>query len=124
MTTTEQGDEGRTSPEAQRVGHTYAHARARVSTVVDDVKAKLRRLPSVDPWTGRPPSLRSVWDYTRAGGWVPGDRSALVEFPGKFYGYCIAIPVLAVLYAVSLLVARPSRLLVAVLVLGLIVVTL
>lgn len=116
MTTTDQGDDGRTSPEGQRVGHTYAHTRARVLQIVEDVNGKVRRLPSVDPWTGRPPSLKSVCDYTRAGGWVPGERSWQVELPGKFYGYCVAIPVLAVLYAVSFVLARPSRLLIVALV--------
>ncbi len=66
------------------------------------------------PWTTPPPSLDALHRYTSGGEWVPGERAPVLEFLGKAYGYLISIPVHAAAYAVLWLVARPTRLLLAV----------
>lgn len=57
-----------------------------------------------------PPSLAAMAAYTRAGNWVPGERHPWLEAAGKAYGYLVALPVSAALYAVSLVFQRPGRL--------------
>lgn len=57
-----------------------------------------------------PPSLADLAAYTRAGEWVPGERHPWLEAAGKAYGYLVALPVSAALYAISLLIQRPGRL--------------
>lgn len=78
-----------------------------------------KELVDTDVWTAQPPSLEALRSYTAQGGWVPGDLPWYAELPGKAYGYAVAIPLTALLYATSLLVQRPSRLIGAVLVLTL-----
>lgn len=69
-----------------------------------------RRLRDCSPYADRPASVRDVVDYTRAGGWVPGDHPLWVELPGYVYGWLVAVPVTVTLYAVAWVLQRPSRL--------------
>ena len=117
--------------EAQRVGDTPVHdARARASTVrarVVKAATTLRgvSLPdfSVDGLLdARPPSLRSLLDYARAGGWVPGEHPPQAELPGKVYYYAVAIPGIALLYLLALILQRQLRFLVLFLVVVLLVI--
>ncbi len=112
------------SDRTQGVGTASTRARARditasAASVKQNAVQKASRLSEVDPWTAQPPSLEALVEYTRAGGWVPGEHPEWVEAPGKVYGYLVALPVTAVLYALALIVQRPSRLVLAVLVAGL-----
>jgi len=66
-----------------------------------------------------PPTIQSLLDYTRAGGWVSGDHPPQAELPGKVYGYGVAVPAVMVLYGLALIVMRAQRFLVAVLVIAL-----
>ncbi len=72
-----------------------------------------RRLASCSPYADRPASIRDVVDYTRAGGWVPGEHPLWVEAPGYLYGALVAVPVTVALYAVAWVLQRPSRLILA-----------
>lgn len=69
-----------------------------------------RRLRGCSPYADRPASIRDVVDYTRAGGWVPGEHPWWVEAPGYVYGALVAVPVTVALYAVAWVLQRPSRL--------------
>lgn len=73
-----------------------------------------RRLKGCSPYADRPASIRDVVDYTRAGGWVPGDHPFWVELPGYIYGWLVAVPATVVLYGVAWVLQRPSRLALAV----------
>src|SRR5262249_60292002 len=73
----------------------------------------LGRALSCAPYSGRPAAIKAVVEYTRAGGWVPGDHPWWVEAAGYVYGAVIAIPVTTILYTISWLVQRPTRLLLA-----------
>jgi hypothetical protein len=75
----------------------------------DRTKVAWKRLGDCSPYSGKPPSIRDRVEYTREGGWMPGDRAPWLEFLGKAYGYLLAIPVTAALYAVSWWIAKPSR---------------
>lgn len=77
------------------------------------------RLQTVAPYSGRPASIRDVVEYTRAGGWVPGDHEWWVELPGYVYGYVVAIPVTVGLNTVAWVLQRFTRLLMVALVAGL-----
>lgn len=77
------------------------------------------RLMECSPYSGRPASIREVVEYTRAGGWVPGENPWWVEAPGYVYGWLVAVPVTVALYAVSWVLQRPTRLLMAVFIAGL-----
>lgn len=82
------------------------------------VMGLLRRLHDCSPYADRPESIRDVVEYTRAGGWVPGDHSWRWELPGYVYGYLVAIPVTVVLHAIGWVARRPSRVLGVLLVYG------
>lgn len=69
-----------------------------------------RGLAGSSPYADRPASIRDVVDYTRAGGWVPGEHPWWVEAPGYVYGALVAVPVTVVLYGVAWVLQRPSRL--------------
>jgi len=105
-------------------------ARTRASTVkarVVKVATTLRGVSlsdfSVDGLLdARPPSLRSLLDYTRAGGWVPGEHPPQAELPGKVYYYAVAIPGTALLYLLALILQRQLRFLVLFLVVILLVI--
>jgi len=110
---------------SQRVGDTPAYdARARASQIrtrIVKVATTLRGVSVPDVSVSRllnahPPTIQSLLDYTRAGGWVSGDHPPQAELPGKIYGYAVAVPVVTVLYSLALIVMRPLRFLVAVLV--------
>lgn len=75
-----------------------------------------RRLAGCSPYADRPASIRDVVDYTRQGGWVPGEHPWWVEAPGYAYGALVAIPVTVALYAIAWVLQRPSRLILACLV--------
>ena len=116
---------------AQRVGDTPVHdARTRASTVkarVVKAATTLRGVSlsdfSVDGLLdARLPSLRSLLDYTRAGGWVPGEHPPQAELPGKVYYYAVAIPGTALLYLLALILQRQLRFLVLSLVVILLVI--
>lgn len=124
MTTTETSEVVPTEGDERRSpGAAVATTRSRVrvsgrTTVV--VKGRERLMQALMALLGaRPSSIAALLAYTRAGGWVPGERPDWVEWPGKAYGYVVAVPVTAALYAVAAVVARPSRLLLAGVVLGL-----
>lgn len=65
----------------------------------------------------RPASVAEVVAYTRDGEWVPGEMHPALETAGRIYGYGVAVPVTCAAYALAWLVQRPTRLLIA-LVLG------
>ena len=69
-----------------------------------------RRAKDCSPYADRPASIRDVVDYTRAGGWVPGEHPWWVEAPGYVYGALIAVPATVGLYVVAWVLQRPSRL--------------
>lgn len=114
---------------------THARVRHCLLWVTQRVRAGLRALRSWagtttagDPASGppramgevtatAPPPLADLAAYTRAGDWVPGEQHRLLEAAGKAYGYLIAIPISAALYVVALLIQRPTRAGLAVLVL-------
>lgn len=62
-----------------------------------------------------PASIAALRGYIHSAAWVPGDVP-LLEFLGRAYGYLIALPVSAVLYALAWLVQRPGRAVLATLV--------
>lgn len=78
--------------------------------------ASWRRASDSSPYSDRPPSLRDVVEYTRAGGWIPGDHPWWVELPGYVYGVLVAIPGAVVGNAWLWVQARPGRVLIAALV--------
>jgi hypothetical protein len=69
-----------------------------------------------DAWAETPASVRACLDYTRAGGWMPGDRAPWLEVLGKAYGYGIAVPATVVGFAALWIVQKPTRLFLTVLV--------
>jgi len=90
-----------------RIGTTAA---ARGGTSSSSPQPKVRKPLPAWPWLDfRPPSLREVLEYTRAGDWVPGIAPRAWELLGMAYGYVVAAPVTAVLALVTWLIARPSR---------------
>lgn len=46
-------------------------------------------------WHRRAPSVASVVARTKAGDWVKGDQHPAVEFPGRAWGYLVAVPLTA-----------------------------
>lgn len=79
------------------------------------------RLASCAPYTDRPPSLADVVGYVKAGGFVPGEHPWWVEAPGYVYGALVAVPATAVGYAVICTVQKPTRLLLVLFVLALLI---
>lgn len=79
----------------------------------DDVGRLAREIVAAPP-----PSLATLYAYTQAGEWVPGEQARVLELAGKVYGYAVALPLSAALYAVSLLIQRPARLAFAAFVVG------
>jgi len=65
------------------------------------------------PWTSPPPSLAELWQYTEDGEWVPGERAPVLEFLGRVYGFLLVLPVHAVAYGLLWMLARPTRLFIA-----------
>lgn len=68
-----------------------------------------------DAWAEKPASVRDCLDYTREGGWMPGDRAPFLEWLGKGYGYGIAVPATALMDSVEWVVQKPTRLFLTVL---------
>lgn len=107
---------------------THARVRDRLLRVAQRIRACLRALglwpgarASSAPTMGAPrglgevaetspPSLADLAAYTRAGDWIPGERHPWLEAAGKVYGYLVALPASAALYAISLIMQRPGRL--------------
>lgn len=112
-------------PNAQRRSGARAMVAARAVTQrarnalrrrLADRKAPTARQPA-ELWSLAPPSVADLAAYTRSGHWVPGERAPVLEAIGKAYGYLVAIPVSAALYALAWVLQRPARLLLAVLLL-------
>ena len=74
-------------------------------------------------WSESPASIKSLVEYTKAGDWVPGEQAEILEFFGKAYGYLIAVPVSAALYAIAWLLQRPGRFLLTCVVLTIVFLT-
>lgn len=55
-----------------------------------------------------PASIAALRGYIHSAAWVPGDVP-LLELLGRLYGYLVALPVSAVLYALAWLLQRPGR---------------
>jgi hypothetical protein len=74
--------------------------------VVGDVRAA--RSPEQPLWATSPASLADLRAYIHSADWVPGDE-LLLEVAGRAYGYLVAIPLSAALYAVAWVIQRPGR---------------
>ena len=109
-----QGPQAQTRARARTLAILYAHLKGsgkRSTIALGSWLAVVgRRLKGCSPDADRPASIRDVVDYTRAGGWVPGEHPWWVEAPGYLYGALVAIPVTVALYAVAWILQRPSRL--------------
>jgi len=64
-------------------------------------------------WATHPPSLAELWEYTRTGGWMPGDRAPILEFLGRVYGLA-ALTFTAVTYGYLFVLQRPPRVFLAI----------
>lgn len=60
-------------------------------------------------WREGPPSVTDVIAYTKSGAMAPGAQHWAVELAGKAYGYCVLVPLLAVLYALVGTIQTPQR---------------
>lgn len=65
--------------------------------------------PAGSLWTAQPPSLAAINDYTRRGGWMPGEQWWPLEAAGMVYGWAVALPASLALYLSAWLLQRPSR---------------
>lgn len=60
--------------------------------------------------TDEPPSIAHIAAYYRASAWVPDHHEAeWLRAAGRAYGYAVGIPVVAFLYGLAWLFARPVR---------------
>jgi len=66
------------------------------------------RLAESEPYTSTPASVAEMVAYTRAGGWVRGQRPWWREAPGYLYG-AFAVAVTATGHLAIWIVQRPSR---------------
>ena len=89
--------------------HAPTRAGARESTAT--AQELLRRFTGRGLLTSTPATLADVIAYTRAGGWVPGERVAWLEWVGKTYGWLVAVPVTGIAYLGVWFIQRPTRLL-------------
>jgi hypothetical protein len=104
-----------------RIGTATRKVGSSTTAVASSVASLTSRYAATpDALAEKPASVRECIAYTKAGGWMPGDRAPWLENIGKAYGYCIAIPATAALDVLEWFVQRPTRFLGAVLVLGLI----
>jgi hypothetical protein len=94
---------------AKAVGSTTTNAGSWFAALVS------RYASTDDAWAETPASVRACLDYTREGGWMPGDRAPWLEFLGKGYGYGIAVPATVVGFAALWIVQKPTRLFLTVL---------
>lgn len=94
---------------AKAVGSTTTNAATGLASLAS------RYASTDDAWAETPASVRACLDYTREGGWMPGDRAPWLEFLGKAYGYCIAVPCTVAGFAALWVVQKPSRLFLVVL---------
>jgi hypothetical protein len=56
-----------------------------------------------------PATVGQVLAYTRAGGWIPGDRARWLEAFGKVYGFVVAVPVTVAAFVTLWFIQRPTR---------------
>lgn len=82
-----------------------------------------RRIRGAKPYAARPASVRDVVDYTRAGGWIPGDHPWWWESPGYAYGVLIAIPATITLYIASWVLQKMGRVFAVCLIYSLLLIT-
>jgi len=69
--------------------------------------------------TDPPPSIGHIAAYYRAAPWVPAHHeSGALRAAGRAYGYAVALPVVAALYSLAWLFARPVRIGVVLLIVG------
>lgn len=98
-------------------------ARTRVKTGVAGLTARSRELArhwwglAKKTWDGfwenslteqHPASIAALRGYIHSAAWVPGEVPVL-EALGRLYGYTVALPASAVLYALAWLLQRPGR---------------
>lgn len=97
-----------------------ADVERQVRTALDGWPARLgRRLTPPEPWRYRPASLAAMWRYARIGAWTRD--GGLLRFCGCWYFRLVALPVALVTHYVAWLTQRPSRLLTALVIYGVIV---
>jgi len=97
-----------TGPRAQ--GQARARARDFTAKSATAGVEQVRRFTGTGMLDATPATVKQVWDYTRKGGWIPGDRAQWLEWIGKIYGYLIAVPLTAVLFIGLWFAQRPTRL--------------
>jgi hypothetical protein len=88
----------------KRVGSTTTAAASGVARLAS------RYAATDDAWAETPASIRACLDYTREGGWMPGDKAPWLEVLGKAYGYGVAVPCTVALFGLAWTVQKPSRL--------------
>jgi hypothetical protein len=98
---------------AKKVGSTTTNAATGAASGLASLAS--RYASTDDAWAETPASVRACLDYTRAGGWMPGDRAPWLEWLGKGYGYGIAVPATVVGFAALWVVQKPTRLFLTVL---------
>lgn len=77
-----------------------AKGRGRVGPRARVDRSVWSRVRAAAPLDGHPKSIREMVAYTRAGGWVPGDRAGWVESIGYVWGCVVAVPASIVMYSV------------------------
>lgn len=107
----------RIGPKLRRVGTTTTNLTTGAASSVASLTSRYAATP--DALAEKPASVRECIAYTKAGGWMPGDRAPWLEYIGKAYGCCIAVPATAALDVLEWFVQRPTRFFGAVLVLAL-----
>jgi hypothetical protein len=99
---------GRVAP--TRIGAIRNRAGGTTTTLFGLIAGLFSRYAATeDAWDSTPSSPREVLEYTRAGDWVPGEKAAWLEWLGKAYGYCIALPGTVAGLALTWTVQRPTR---------------
>lgn len=93
----------------RKVGSTTTSVAASVASLTS------RYAATPDALAEKPASVRECIAYTKAGGWMPGDRAPWLENIGKAYGYCIAVPATVLMDSIEWIVQKPTRLFLTVL---------
>lgn len=82
---------------------------SRTVTMGERVAGLGARIRDARPYTAQPASIRDVVEYTRAGGWIPGDHPWWWESPGYAYGVIVAIPLTIMTHMALWVAQRPGR---------------
>lgn len=87
---------------------------AEPTTAVDGWPARfLKRITPPEPWRHRPVSLAALWRYATRGAWASKPTGPARRI-GQGYALLLAVPITFVTHYLAWIVARPSRLVVAV----------